>query len=146
MDEMKISKHLDRIKVLKNPLTNLVSLRHLQKQHLLNVPFENLDIHYGKKITCDVSKFYKKIVEEKRGGFCYELNGLFYWLLSELGFEVKMIAANVYDSAKEKYGIDFNHMTLMVKIGEEEYLTDVGFGAFKRILEVIFLWKKFLKM
>jgi len=62
------------------------TLRLLQRQHLLNVPFENLDIHWKRPIVLDTDKFYQKIVEGKRGGFCYELNGMFNELLCDIGF------------------------------------------------------------
>jgi N-hydroxyarylamine O-acetyltransferase len=71
------------------------SLKHLQKRHLLSVPFENLDIHWKRPILLSVESFYEKIVGERRGGFCYELNGLFAELLNELGFPSRMISARV---------------------------------------------------
>ena len=122
--------HLQRIQIADRPTPSIQTLQLLQKQHLLNIPFENLDIHFGKKIILDLPKIYDKIIKNGRGGFCYELNSLFHALLSELGFEVKMIAANVYNAEKKKYGIEFDHMTLIVRLEGEEYLTDVGFGEF----------------
>ena len=56
------------------------TLRSLHRAHLLTVPFENLDIHMGRPIILDEAAFYRKVVNERRGGFCYELNGLFGWL------------------------------------------------------------------
>src|SRR5687768_18366679 len=67
------------------PLPDARALRSLQRSHLLNVPFENLDIHWKRPIVLDTKKFYDKIVGERRGGFCYELNGLFNDLLREIG-------------------------------------------------------------
>ena len=64
------------------------SLRRLQMAHLLHVPFENLDIALGRPIRLGLTTLYDKIVTHRRGGFCYELNGLFAWLLDDLGFEV----------------------------------------------------------
>jgi hypothetical protein len=51
------------------------ALREIHRAHLFAVPFENLDIHLGRKIVCDEDAFLHKIVNERRGGFCYELNG-----------------------------------------------------------------------
>ena len=104
------------------------NLKLLQKQHLLNVPFENLDIHWKRPIFLDTEKFYEKIIEEKRGGFCYELNGLFYELLSEMGFQSKIISARV--SNGKDFGAEYDHLAIFTKIGEEEFLVDVGFGDF----------------
>ncbi len=126
---MKIDKYLDRIHY-NGPLTpNLDLLKQLQRHHLLAVPFENLDIHYKKPIALDVNQFYDKIVHKNRGGFCYELNGLFYELLVVLGFDVKRISARVYDIANT-YSPEYDHLAIIVKIDDVEYLTDVGFGDF----------------
>lgn len=105
------------------------SLKRLQRRHLLSVPFENLDIHWKRPIVLDVEKFYEKIVDENRGGFCYELNGLFNALLNELGYETKMVSARV---AREGgvFSPDFAHMAIIATVEGEEYLVDVGFGEF----------------
>ena len=73
----------------------LETLRALHKAHMLAVPFENLDIHLGRPIVLDEDRLYRKIVGERRGGFCYELNGLFAALLRELGYEVTLLSARV---------------------------------------------------
>ena len=101
-------------------------LRRLQVAHLLAVPFENLSIHSGQAIILDDEALFQKVVERRRGGFCYELNGLFAALLRSLGFEVAMLSAQVAN-AEGHFGPDFDHMTLMVTI-EERWLADVGFG------------------
>jgi Arylamine N-acetyltransferase len=105
------------------------TLRMLQRQHLLNVPFENLDIHWSRPITLDTDLFYRKIVKENRGGFCYELNGLFNELLREIGFSTRLISARVGDG-KGNFSDEYDHMAILVIIGEMYHLTDVGFGAF----------------
>ncbi|GAA0195051.1 arylamine N-acetyltransferase [Fulvivirga kasyanovii] len=104
-------------------------LKHLQKAHLLNIPFENLDIHFGHYIELDVDKIYRKVVAGSRGGFCYELNGLFYELLFALGYKTKRISARVFDS-KKGYSKEYDHLAVIVEIDGDEYLTDVGFGEF----------------
>lgn len=104
------------------------SLRSLQRSHLLAVPFENLDIHWNQPITIDIERFYKKIVEHKRGGFCYELNGLFNELLRSLGFTTRLISARVSKGGTP--GPEYDHAAIIVTIGDEEYLADVGFGDF----------------
>ena len=104
-------------------------MKFLQQQHLLNVPFENLDIHWKRPILLDTAKFYKKIVNEKRGGFCYELNGLFCELLNELGFSSKMVSARVATSNGE-FSAEYDHLAILTKIDGEDFLVDVGFGDF----------------
>lgn len=103
-------------------------LRVLQRSHLLNVPFENLDIHWKRPIVVDVERFYNKIVNERRGGFCYELNGLFNELLVTLGFKTRLISARVFNG--EVHGPEFDHAALIVTIDDDVYLVDVGFGDF----------------
>ncbi len=101
------------------------TLRELHRAHLLNVPFENLDIPLGNKIAISVQSFYDKIVGRGRGGFCYELNGLFGWLLEEIGFEVTYHSARVFEG--EELTPDFDHLVLQVHL-EQRWLADVGFG------------------
>jgi len=101
-------------------------LSHLHAAHLLKVPFENLSIPSGEPIILDNEKLFQKIIINNRGGFCYELNGLFAFLLSKLGFNVSMLSANVIKENGE-YSKDFDHMTLLVQL-EEKWLADVGFG------------------
>jgi N-hydroxyarylamine O-acetyltransferase len=127
MGTMDTKQYLERIKYvgLLNPTSEVLSK--LQLMHLMNVPFENLDIHNKTKI--DLKNLFDKIVTRKRGGFCYELNGLFYELLKEIGFTVKMISARVYDKKKE-YSPEFDHMAIVGSIKNDNYLVDVGFGEF----------------
>jgi len=102
------------------------TLRQLHKAHLLSVPFENLDNHVGRRIVLEEERVIRKLVQEGRGGICYELNGAFCALLREIGFEVAMLSAGV---ARDAGGFDppFDHMTLMVNL-EQRWLADVGFG------------------
>jgi len=127
---MDTEKYLRRIGIENSDVpADAESLRFLQKQHLLNVPFENLDIHWKRPILLDTNRFYEKIVTEKRGGFCYELNGLFSELLRNLGFQTRLVSARVSDG-KGGFSREYDHLAIIVKIGELEYLADVGFGAF----------------
>jgi N-hydroxyarylamine O-acetyltransferase len=123
---LSVTGYLNRINY-RGPLdVSAGTLRALHTQHLIAVPFENLDIHIGRRIVLDEEKMIRKLVEERRGGICYELNGAFYALLRALGFEVTMLSAGV---AREEGGFDppFDHMALLVQL-EERWLADVGFG------------------
>jgi N-hydroxyarylamine O-acetyltransferase len=127
---MDTEKYLRRIGIENFDITaDAESLRLLQKKHLLSVPFENLDIHWKRPILLDTNRFYQKIVEEKRGGFCYELNGLFNELLRNLRFQTRLVSARVSDG-KGGFSSEYDHLAIVVIIGELEYLADVGFGAF----------------
>ncbi len=119
--------YLNRIEVEKEE-PSLAFLRKLHKAHLLNIPFENLDIHYGQKIILDYQKVFKKVVERGRGGFCYELNGLFYQLLLNLGFKCHLISGRVKSKETAEFGREFDHMITLVFDQDEPWLVDVGFG------------------
>lgn len=102
------------------------TLRALHVAHLRTVPFENLSIHAGEPVVLEDGALFDKIVGRRRGGFCYELNGLFAALLGELGFDVTMLSAGVA-RAGGGFGPDFDHMALMVAL-DARWLADVGFG------------------
>jgi N-hydroxyarylamine O-acetyltransferase len=102
------------------------TLRQIQVAHLLAVPFENLSIHAREPIVLEDGALFDKIVVRRRGGFCYELNGLFAALLRQLGFEVTMLSAGAI-GADGSFGPPYDHMALMVAL-EERWLVDVGFG------------------
>lgn len=121
--------YLNRINYSGSLEPNLNTLKRLQKLHLLNIPFENLDIHNNVSISLSIDKIFDKIVNQNRGGFCYELNGLFYELLIVLGFDAIRVSARVYDPNKG-YGKEFDHFSIIVTINNTKYLTDVGFGEF----------------
>ncbi len=106
------------------------TLRQLQRAHMLSVPFENLDIvPLHRLIRLDKRGLWDKIIERRRGGFCYELNGLFAWLLESLGFEVAHLNGRVFNR-DGGLGMDFDHLTLLVAIPGESArrIADVGFG------------------
>jgi len=116
------------------------TLRGLHLAHMMAVPFENLDIPLGHPIVLDEQLLYEKIVGRSRGGFCYELNGLFAALLSSLGFRVTRLSARVYRPATAEL-YEFDHLVLLVELPQPSesrkldfsnsagsWLADVGFG------------------
>ena len=123
---MNIQAYLERIHYNRSLLPAIESLQDLQLSHLLSVPFENLSIHANEPILLQEKALFDKIVTHRRGGFCYELNGLFAALLRQLGFSVTLLSASVA-RADGGYGLDFAHMALMVLL-EDKWLVDVGFG------------------
>jgi N-hydroxyarylamine O-acetyltransferase len=121
-----IMAYLDRINYHGPLAPTAETLRELQVAHLLTVPFENLSIHARQPIVLDDNALFEKIVKRRRGGFCYEANGLFAALLRALGFNVKMLSAGVAN-AGGGFGPDFDHMALVVTVNQR-WLVDVGFG------------------
>ena len=118
--------YLERIGYSGSTRPTVNVLRKLHRKHLLSIPFENLDIFLHKPIVLSQAAFYDKIIRHHRGGFCYELNGLFATLLRELGFKVSMHSARVAGKGGG-FTPDFDHMTLLVQL-KEPWLADVGFG------------------
>jgi len=134
---MDIQLYLDRINYKSQISISQEVLFELQTAHLLSIPFENLDIHYNNKIKLDIASIYKKVVLNRRGGFCYELNGLFYHLLKYIGFDVKMVSGRVY-SKDGTYGAEYDHLAIVADIKGKSYLVDVGFGKFSyKPLEIL---------
>ncbi len=116
--------YLDRIGYDGPRAPTLETLRSLHRAHVFAVPFENLDIHLGRHIPVDVGWAYRKIVEHRRGGYCYELNPLFHALLTHLGFDATIISGRVL---LRDEGHPFDHVSVIVHL-EEDWLADVGYG------------------
>jgi N-hydroxyarylamine O-acetyltransferase len=124
-----IERYLDRIGAPRErPAPGADSLASLQRAHLHAVPFENLDISLGRPIRLDAPSLFAKVIDRRRGGYCYELNGLFAALLRGLGYGVTLASARVATPA----GLtdEFDHLALLVSVepGGERWLVDVGFG------------------
>lgn len=122
-----VAGYLDRLGLTLGEATaDAAGLARLQDAYLRRVPFENLSIHLGEPISLDPDAIVAKIVERRRGGFCYEMNGGFAALLDALGFDVTLLEGRVY--ADGVPGIRFDHLCLRVDL-DRPYLADVGFGA-----------------
>jgi N-hydroxyarylamine O-acetyltransferase len=121
-----ISSYFERIGYKGQPNPTLELLEQIHLAHLHAVPFENLDIHLDRPIRLDMERILTKIVNNRRGGFCYELNGAFAWLLNELEFDVTLLSAGVY--GLHQPGPEFDHLALKIKIDGQFWLADVGFG------------------
>lgn len=126
---MDVSTYLMRIDYTRPLEPDAETLRGLHLAHMLQVPFENLDIGLKRPLKLGQEALWNKIVVQKRGGFCYELNGLFAMLLKQVGFDVTYLNARVYNR-RGGLGIDFDHLALLVGIPGQSarWLADVGFG------------------
>lgn len=127
---MDVDEYLTRLGVARPAAADLATLRHLQERHLAAVPFENLSSHLGEPVELDEDALFGKIVRRRRGGFCYELNGLFVALLRELGYDASLHAAQVFH-ADGTPGPPLDHAAIVVSLAEP-WLVDVGFGRFAR--------------
>lgn len=128
---MNLSDYLHRVGFGGGMTPSLDTLATLLRCHVLSIPFENLDVQLGVPVTNDVEAAFDKIVGRRRGGWCYEQNGLFGWALSEIGFDVTRVAAAVRREARGPAALA-NHLCLLVRSPDDPelvYLADVGFGG-----------------
>ncbi|MBK3568064.1 arylamine N-acetyltransferase [Streptomyces sp. MBT62] len=129
MNPAQVDAYLRRLGVPCPALPTVDVLRELHLRHLQTVPFENLSIHLGEEIVLEEKRLLDKVVGAGRGGFCYELNGLFGALLTALGFDVALLSARVYGDGG-RLGIPYDHLALWVRtVDGSVWLADVGFGT-----------------
>jgi N-hydroxyarylamine O-acetyltransferase len=123
-----IDGYLNRIG-LSGPLpVTAETLAAIQSAHLHTVPFENLDISVlDRHLALDIPELYEKVVTNRRGGFCFELNGLLATLLEGMGFEVWRMAAQF---TSDPNADPFDHLILMVGVPAEDsrWYVDAGAG------------------
>jgi len=132
---MNVRAYLRRIGIDPPVRADARDLARLHRQHLRSVPFENLSIHLGETIDLHEAALHDKIVRRRRGGFCYELNGLFAALLRRLGYRVTLLSAGVAKDAGG-FGPECDHLLLLVEL-DRRWLVDVGFGEnFRTPLEL----------
>jgi N-hydroxyarylamine O-acetyltransferase len=104
-------------------------LQQLYDRHSCTIPFENLDVLLGRGIRLDLASLEAKLVRDRRGGYCFEQNGLFAYVLHQLGYEVSTIAASVRWNVPAEVVLPRTHMTLVVRLDGIPHLVDVGFGG-----------------
>lgn len=126
---MDLDRYLTRIGFAGEPTLSYDTLIGLARAQVRATTFENLDVQLGRRTTLDPKHAYEKIVERGRGGWCYELNGLLGWALSEIGFRVTRIAATVERTAVGAGEFPHDHLCLLVTFEEEQFLVDAGFGG-----------------
>ncbi len=133
---MRLDAYLERIGYSDDVRPSAAVLAALHLAHATHIPFENLDILRGVPIRLDLESLQGKLVDARRGGYCYEQNLLFGAVLEELGFTVTRLAARVRYRATQIN--PRTHMLLLVDVDEGRWLADVGFGAEGLLLPVPF--------
>ncbi len=124
---MKLSDYLDRIGFEGPVAPDRSTLETVQTRHHLSIPYENLDVQLGRPLTIDPEAAFAKLVTRRRGGWCYEMNGLMGWALGEIGFKVTRLTGAVMRSAAGDANIG-NHLVLRVDLPGGPVLADVGLG------------------
>ena len=126
-----IDKYLQRIHCEDYKDVSLKNLFKLQQRNLEHIVYENVDCFFKREISLELDILVNKVLIEKKGGFCFELNTLFYHLLKALGYTVSIHEGFVYNAINNKLIPDTigPHMVLVVAIDGQKYITDVGFSS-----------------
>jgi len=124
---MDVSAYLERIEYHGRLTPDYETLEALHVAHATHIPFENLDILLGRRISLDMEDIEAKLVNGRRGGYCFEQNTLFAAALRKLGFQVSALAARVRN--RQNRLLPRTHMCLCVRIGAVSWVADVGFGG-----------------
>ena len=126
LSDAQVRRYLARVGHAGSIAPTLSTLRALHRAHLLAIPYENLDIHFGVPIVLDPEAMFEKLIDRRRGGWCYEMNGVFGRVLETLGFRVHYLAGAVGRAGRGEQA-EGNHLVLLVTLGQE-WIVDVGFG------------------
>lgn len=122
-----VLRYLDRIN-LKGPIKpNAESLAKLQSAHLCSIPYENLDIFTKRHCSLAYNEIFDKVICKKRGGYCFELNGLFGWLLRTLGYKTEEFFGRWLMGEPVPYP-KRRHRVIKVQTEEGIFIADVGLG------------------
>lgn len=126
---MELNAYLTRIGFDGAPRVDIDTLRAVHRGHVTTIPYENLDVQFGRPVTRNANDAFAKIVGDRRGGWCFEMNALLGWALETIGFSVIRLAAGV-GRMTDGDGMIGNHLVLLVRIPDDPraYLCDAGFG------------------
>lgn len=107
----------------------LPTLHALTRAHAQVIPFENIDVLLGRGASLEPTAIFDKLVAHRRGGYCFEQNGLFLLVLRQLGFRARALGARVRLRITDRAVLPRRtHMLLEVTLGNARWLTDVGIG------------------
>lgn len=121
--------YLQRLGYTAAPPPTLDTLRELVRRHVQDFPFETLSTFLRLPVPIDLPSLERKLLHDRRGGYCYELNRLFLALLRHLGFDARALAGRVVMGGPEDAIPPRTHMALLVNVDGTPYLADVGFGG-----------------
>jgi N-hydroxyarylamine O-acetyltransferase len=122
-----LSRYLARIGLNRIPEVNEEGLREMHAAQSFSIPFENIDIHLNRAISLAPEDLVSKLINQSRGGYCFELNGLFCLALKSLGFRVRALLARVLYGLQDPSAR--THQVLMITIEGRDLLADCGFGG-----------------
>lgn len=126
-DNFDLSTYFRRIGYNGQAVANAATLHGIMRQQLFSLPFENLDVQAGKVVSLVPEEITDKLLRQGRGGYCYELNGLFAMALEALGIPYRFVAARpmFYPARRPK-----THMAVVAEVDGRQWLCDLGFGSY----------------
>lgn len=128
LNEQTLLGYFKRIGYCGSRALTIENLNEIHERHVFSIPFEGINAYTNVPVKLDLESIFNKLILKNRGGYCYEMNGLFYSVLTYLGFDVKLHLAEVVYNGAEFRSNSPRHAILLVKINDNEYLVDVGYG------------------
>ena len=126
-DNFSLDRYLRRIRYGGSCSADIESVDNLMQHQLRSIPFENLDVRAGKPVDIDPEHIADKILNGNRGGYCFELNGLFAMMLDALGIDYRFVAARPMLYAERR---PCTHVAIAVELHGKKWLCDLGFGSY----------------
>ena len=126
-DSLDIDAYLDRIGLPAAPSADAAGLATLHEAHLRAIPFENIDVLLDRPPLLTPAALQDKLVTRRRGGYCFEQNGLFLLALVAAGFQPRPHLARVLFNRAAPG--PRSHQFLTLSLGGRDWLADVGFGG-----------------
>lgn len=126
-ENFSLDAYFKRIGFAREPQADIATVRELMRCQLFSVPFENLDVQAGKLVSILPADIVTKVLYQQRGGYCYEVNGIFAMALEALDIPYQFVAARpmFYPSRRPK-----THMAIVITLNGEQWLCDLGFGSY----------------
>lgn len=127
MNHSFLERYFERIGYTQSPRADLPTLQELHRLHLQQIPYENVDVFCHQPVKLDRETLTQKLLLRQRGGYCFEQNGLFLMVLTELGFNCRANLARVHRNRPEPGGR--THQINLVELDGQTWVCDVGFGG-----------------
>lgn len=124
---MNLESYLQRIQHSGPVRPDRECLRAVHRHHVQSIPYEDLDVQLGRPLDLDPVRIRRKLIVERRGGWCYEMNGLLGWALTEIGFNVTRMTGGVMRSEEGDAAFG-NHLVLRIDLDDESWIADAGLG------------------
>jgi len=126
LNKNNISNYLAKTKV-KQPNGSISFIKELQNAHISSFPFSNLGVLLHENLSLKSQLLFDRVITNKRGGYCFEHNKIFFEVLNSLGFGCEIILARVLYN--QDIDVPRTHRITRVSFADHHYIVDVGFGS-----------------